>query len=148
MMMSSPRILIATALLCLAPLHMAAATAYKWVDENGETQYSQTPPTATTSELIKTPTAPATNPAPEQMPSGSATQNPADSNPPDAKAKAEDTAVRAENCANARKNLDILKNSPLVTVKDKDGLYHHLTDDERKARIAETQKRIDEFCKP
>ncbi len=148
-MMKSYRALISTALLCLVPLHMAAATAYKWIDENGETHYSQSPPTATKAEVIKTPTSPADAPAPEQKPANTAAQKPVDTKQPlDNKAKAEDAAVRAENCASASKDLETLQNSPRVTVKNKDGLYHRLNDEERKARIEETQKRVDEFCAP
>lgn len=149
MMMPYPRALLTTALLCLVPLHMVAATAYKWVDENGETHYSQSPPPATKAEVIKTPNASATTPTPAQNPASTATQKPVDAKqPPDAKAKAEDAAVRDENCASARKNMETLQNSARVTVKDVDGLYHRLNDDERKTRIEDTQKRIDEFCAP
>ena len=56
--------------------------------------------------------------------------------------------MRAENCASAKKDLETLHNAPRVTVKDKDGLYHRLNDDERKTRVDESQKRVDEFCAP
>ena len=139
MMMSYPRVLLSTALLCLAPLHIASATAYKWVHENGETHYSQTPPTATTVEVIKIPNAAATIPAPAQNNTGS-------SQAPDNDAKAEDAAVRAENCASARKALETLETVENVTVKDKDGLYHRVNDEERKTRSEDARKKIDEFC--
>lgn len=146
MILSCPRLLLALAASALA--QPALATAYKWVDQNGETHYSQSPPTATKTEVIKTPTAPAasvakpaTSVAPKAPATGSAAQP-----TPDAKAKAEDAAVRAENCASARKNLEVLNTAPRVTIKDQNGLYHRLTDEERKARSVEAQKRIDEFC--
>jgi len=148
-MMSYPRALLSAALLCLAPLNMATATAYKWVDENGETHYSQSPPAATKAEVIKAPNASATTPAPEQKHYSTPAQKPAGYNQPsETDAKAEDAAVRAENCANARKNLETLKTAESVTVKDKNGLYHRVSDEERKARSEESQKRIDEFCAP
>ena len=69
MMMPYPRALVAAAILCVAPLHNAAATAYKWVDESGETHYSQSPPTATKAQIIETPTSPVTAPPPTAKPS-------------------------------------------------------------------------------
>lgn len=148
MIMSRPRLLLALASLSL--VQPAFATAYKWVDENGETHYSQSPPTAVKTEVIKTPTGPAATPAVPKAPGAPAAKAPVSDSAakptPDAKAKAEDAAVRAENCASARKNLEVLNNAPRVTIKDQNGLYHRLNDDERKARSVEAQKRIDEFC--
>ncbi|MHB8472298.1 MAG: DUF4124 domain-containing protein [Gammaproteobacteria bacterium] len=150
MIMSRPRLLLALASLSL--VQPAFATAYKWVDKDGETHYSQSPPTAVKTEVIKAPAGPASTPATPKAATAPSAKSPASESAakptPDAKAKAEDSAVRAENCASARKNLEVLKNAPRVTIKDQNGLYHRLNDDERKARSTEAQKRIDEFCAP
>ncbi|MHB8745110.1 MAG: DUF4124 domain-containing protein [Gammaproteobacteria bacterium] len=147
MIMSRPRLLLALASLSL--VQPAFATAYKWVDKDGETHYSQSPPTAVKTEVIKAPAGPAATPKAATAPSAKSPASESAAKPtPDAKAKAEDSAVRAENCASARKNLEVLKNAPRVTIKNPDGLYHRLNDDERKARSTEAQKRIDEFCAP
>ena len=148
-MMPTVRVLVATTLLCLTPLQEALAAAYKWVDDKGETHYSQTPPSATKVEVIKTPsgtpsapasTAPQTN---ESAPAEPATDAAASSEA----AKAEDAAIRAKNCTMARSNLETLKNAGVVTVKDANGLLHNLTPDERKARTEEAENLIKEFCK-
>lgn len=139
------RVLAVTALLGLLPLHGAVAAAYKWVDDKGEVQFSQTPPAAGTSyEVIKTPTssAPAAA-APENTAPSAAT--PATTSP--AAAKAEDAAIRAKNCAGARRNLEILKGSDEeVTIKDANGLLHTLSADERAARRQDAEKNIKEYC--
>ncbi len=62
-MMPIARVLVTTTLLCLLPLQGAVAAAYKWVDDKGETHYSQTPPSATKVEVIKTPSSSASAPA-------------------------------------------------------------------------------------
>lgn len=149
-MMPTTRLVTAITLLCLIPLQGASAAAYKWVDDKGETHYSQTPPTATRVEVIKTPSSPSTSaappiekstPAPE--PESGATGN-ADSN---TAAKAEDAAIRAKNCTIARSNLDALDSAAEVTIKDANGLLHSLTPEERKSRRDEAEKHIKEFCK-
>ena len=146
-MMPTARVLVTTALLCLLPLQgaVAAAAAYKWTDDKGEVHYSQTPPTATKVEVIKTPanadSAPATT-----APQSSDTAPAGTTSTPEA-AKAEDAAIRAKNCATARRNKDALKNTGEVTVKDANGLLHNLTPDERKTRNEEAEKNIKEYCK-
>lgn len=146
-MMPTARVLVTSTLLCLMPLQGAVAAAYKWTDDKGETQYSQTPPTATKVEVIKTPasdpasTAPQTGKAAtdESTADGAAGASNA--------AKAEDAAIRAKNCSMARSNLETLKNAGEVTVKDANGLLHSLTPEERKSRSEEAEKNIKEFCK-
>jgi hypothetical protein len=148
-MMPTARVLATTTLLCLMPLQGAVAAAYKWIDDKGETHYSQTPPNATKVEVIKTPygtrptpatTAPQTGNTAPSEPSADTTSSPET-------AKAEDAAIRAKNCTMARSNLEALKNAGEVTVKDANGLLHYLTPDERKSRSEEAAKSIKEFCK-
>lgn len=141
-MMPTARVLVTTTLLCLMPLQGAVAAAYKWVDDKGETQYTQTPPTATKVEVIKAPVSPSSDPAAASAQTGKT--EPAE--PGDA-AKAEDAAIRAKNCTMARRNLDTLNNTGEVTVKDANGLLHSLTPEERKSRRKEAEKTIKEFCK-
>ncbi len=148
-MKPTARILATTALLCLIPLQGAVAAAYKWVDDKGETHYSQTPPTATKIEIIKTPSSAASTPAsPAPQTSKTTPSEPAAgaASSPEA-AKAEDAAIRAKNCTMARSNLEALKNADEVTVKDANGLLHALTHDERKSRSEEAEKNIKEYCK-
>lgn len=147
MIISRLRLVLAVAVSAL--VQPAFATAYKWVDENGETHYSQSPPAAVKTEVIKPPAGSAASipKASAGVTSKAPATNDSAQPTPDAKAKAEDATVRAENCAIARKNLEVLKTAPRVTIKDQNGLYHRLSDEERKARSAEAQKRIDEFCR-
>jgi len=148
-MMPTARILATTALLCLLPLQGAVAAAYKWVDDKGETHYSQTPPSATKVEVIRTPASSDSAPAVTAPQTGtSAPSEPAAgaADTPEA-AKAEDAAIREKNCAGARRNLELLQTTGEVTVKDANGLLHVLTPDERKTRSEEAEKNIKEYCK-
>ncbi len=144
-MMPTARVLATATLLCLLPLQNAVAAAYKWVDNKGETHYSQTPPAATKVEVIKTPYGSSTPPA-ATAPSSDQPASSESADTPSESAKAEDAAIRARNCSSARNNLDILNGGGEVTVKDANGLLHTLTPDERKTRIDEAEKNISEFC--
>ena len=148
-MMPIARVLVTTTLLCLLPLQGAVAAAYKWVDDKGETHYSQTPPSATQVEVIKTPSSSGSAPAaaaPQTGTSAPSETTTGAGNTPEA-AKAEDAAIREKNCASARRNLELLKNTGEVTVKDENGMLHALTPDERKSRSEEAEKNIKEYCK-
>ncbi len=148
-MMSTTRILTTATLLCLLPLQNAVAAAYKWVDNKGETHYSQTPPAATQVQVIRAPSNSSAAPSTPGVQTG--TNSPSESADgaasPSASAKAEDAAIRTKNCSGARSNLDILNNAGDVTVKDANGLLHTLTPEERKIRIDAAEKSISEFCK-
>jgi len=149
-MMPIARVLVTTTLLCLLPLQGAVAAAYKWVDDKGETHYSQTPPSATQVEVIKTPSSSGSAPAaaaPQTGTSAPSEPTAGAAGTPEA-AKAEDASIREKNCASARRNLELLlKNTGEVTVKDENGLLHALTPDERKTRSEEAEKNIKEYCK-
>ena len=149
-MMPFSRAVIVLALLTLAPLPNASAAAYKWVDQNGETHYSQMPPPDANVQVIKTPRSSST-PGTAQQPAATSKQpdtgKPAGDQTPQAKAKVEDAQIRAENCATARRNLEMLQTKSRVNVKDQNGLYHRLTEEERQAQIKDAQQQIDEFCK-
>ena len=148
-MMPIARVLVTTTLLCLLPLQGAVAAAYKWVDDKGETHYSQTPPSATQVEVIKTPSSSDSAPAatvPQTGTSAPSEPTAGAADTPEA-AKAEDAAIREKNCTMARSNLETLQNADEVTVKDANGLLHALTPEERKSRSEEAEKNIKEYCK-
>lgn len=136
------RVLAIATLLYLIPLQNVVAAAYKWVDGQGETHYSQLPPAATTVEVIKPPPAAAdTAPQIDTASPESGAANPSDA------AKAEDTAIRAKNCTVARNNLAALQSANAVTIKDTNGLLHTLTPAERAAHTEDAEKNIKDFCK-
>ena len=126
---------------------VALAGMYKWVDSEGNVQYSQEPP----------PDRPVTtiNLSPSQVGTPSSTEqasedkSPKDDAPNAQKSeKAQERAkkneeIRAKNCETGRHNLDVYKTQRRVTVN---GEVKALDDNERNKAIEEAQKIIDKNC--
>ncbi|MCG8427948.1 MAG: DUF4124 domain-containing protein [Chromatiales bacterium] len=129
------------------------AKMYRWVDENGTTVYSQSPPPdGKAATEIKARKYPKPAPAPEKTEDDKEEDNSADAETDKekkkelARRKAESDEIKAENCKAARNNLQIYKDIGTRVLKTPDGLYQRLTDEEREKRIKEEKKRVKEFC--
>lgn len=143
-------------ILAISWLGVAEARMYRWVDEDGTTVYSQSPPPSGEAAEIKLNTAPpsplqpspasqtATDTAPDGASPESA-QNPA-AEGPSKEEIAESNRIKAENCAAARSNLDLYTNLGNKLVKTPDGLYKRLTEEERQQKMEESKALIGEFC--
>ncbi len=130
------------------------AEAYKWVDENGVTVYSQTPPPSNVeTQRMKPPPQPK-----ETGGQGSrenleqqyqAMQEREDERKKQAEEskKAEDLQEqRDQNCQAAQHNLKILEGPPRSLVQTPDGEYHRVTQEEREKQKSEAQKMVDQYC--
>ncbi|WP_152226089.1 DUF4124 domain-containing protein [Pseudomonas sp. SCB32] len=142
-------IFLGSLLLALAPTVMAAQV-YKWVDAQGVTHFGAQPPEGTSASAVNTNTAPPKSnfplptPKPVTAPSTDDKQKAADD-----KVKqdvAQEDARRAQNCSQARENLAQLKNNPRVRVKEENGDYRRITEEERQARIGDNEKTIQANC--
>lgn len=138
-------------ILAISWLGVAEARMYRWVDEDGTTVYSQSPPPSGEAAEIKINTAPpspasqtATDTAPDSASPESA-QNPA-AEGPSKEEIAESNRIKAENCAAARSNLDLYTNLGNKLLKTPDGLYKRLTEEERQQKMEESKALIGEFC--
>lgn len=127
----------------------ADARMYRWVDENGTTVYSQSPPPSGKATEIKvqtaTPTPPDNAPATQAESETQAAPEKTASGPSKEQIE-ESNRIKKENCAAARKNLDIYTNLGNRLIRTPDGLYQRLTEEERQEKIKESQAQIDEFC--
>jgi hypothetical protein len=135
------RLLIATALLLVAPL--VAAQAYKWTDANGTVHYSDAPPAQGTkySKVTTTGTVePLAAPAPESS-TDSSDAKPAPGNKP----VANTPQNRAEYCAALKSNIETLKSSGPV-VMDQDGQQKVLDADQRKQQQTTAESQYQGFC--
>ena len=139
------RLLIATALLLVAPL--AAAQAYKWTDANGTVHYSDAPPPqgtkynkVTTSGTVD-PLATATPATSGESGESSNNSNPAPSNQP----MADTPENRAKFCTALKANLDALKSSGPVVMQDGDQ-QKVMNTDQRKQQQAATQAQYQQYC--
>ncbi|GFM67767.1 DUF4124 domain-containing protein [Pseudomonas cichorii] len=135
--------ILAAALSMAVSTTSQAAPIYKWVDAQGVTHFDAQPPAGQQVEEInvqKPPPAPAASTASEPDPQQQEI---------DAKVRKQvraQEAKMADNCEVLRTNLAQLQNNPRVREQTEGGTKR-LTDDERKARVAETQRTIDEYCR-
>jgi hypothetical protein len=142
----------------IAALPLAASTqVHKWVDENGVTVYSQTPPpNATASQVVAPPPPPATKTEDarqalddtiERLDKVSQSRDEADTAQRDSRQKAENEAQVAAACSQARMHLEALESGPPRKIMvGPDGEAKRLSYEELQAEIEETRKFIKENC--
>ena len=132
---------LSPALACLAllawlPAAHAATQVYKWVDENGVTHYTDTPPKEGwqyEERVVLDAT------AVEPMPADAAAAASQAAKPTGPSMKG--------NCEIARKNVDTLTNSPVVTMdRDGDGASEALDTTQRAAELARAQDLVKVYC--
>jgi hypothetical protein len=134
----------------LVACHAWAAT-YKWVDEDGNVQYTQTPPPAgIEAETIQPPPKVDTDAALKQLESQEkqATElQKGRHEEADKRAKAEEElALQKKNCELARKRLASYE-LPRVEYVQADGSRVKATEEERQEQIKKSEDMIKEFCK-
>jgi hypothetical protein len=143
--------------LMIAGTHTMAGTSgkiYKWVDQNGETQYTQTPPPAGMQAIeIRNAPQPADDPAAERARLQQETEalderlKEHQERAARAEVSAKNEQIRRKNCINAKKNLSELHEGGNKRYLMPDGEVMRLTEEDRQKRIAETEAQIAEFCK-
>lgn len=122
-------------------------TYYKWIDEEGTTHFTPTPPPEGDYETVDTttsvvtrsaPAAPAADAEADEADPASEVRMPREGEP--------DPAEIAARCAQAEENLYWLQNRRRIQVERDDGSTEMVEGDDREAMIAETQAFIDEWC--
>jgi cytoskeletal protein RodZ len=141
--------------------------AYKWVDEQGNTHFTEHPPTGQDSEYIgparsqqndngENGQAEEDTAAPEEAAAGetSATeegQKAAGEEKAQTTGGTEDEAALKQrykrNCAVARSNLDKLMSTTKIRYKNDQGEVIRMPDEERLKKIEDAKRQIKEFCK-
>lgn len=124
---------------------VTAGQVYKWVDAQGVTHFGAQPPQGQTAQSLNTATAP---PKPSPAPLEAAGSGESEQRAIDQKVKvqvAEQEAERQRYCTALRTNLAQLQNNPRVRVEDQ-GEVRRLSEEERQARISETQNKISDTC--
>lgn len=128
------------------------AKTYKWVDENGVTQYTQTPPPKGDFQNIKAPPKPAIAPSEakrqlqdkvdaydERRTEGAKSEQEADKT-------RTDTAKRQADCAQAKKNLEYFQTHSRIKFTDKDGNVSVLPEEERQKKMATSRENVQKLC--
>ncbi|CAK0755511.1 putative DUF4124 domain-containing protein [Gammaproteobacteria bacterium] len=137
-------------------LAVAAAPVYKWIDSEGITHYAQEPPPQGNAQSLVPQVTPGVGPERTReileglrksasIDSAARAKDQADQ----AKAQAErdERAARTRRCEEARAHLESLHNYPRVAVKDAQGEYRRVDDDERAALVKRAEALIQKECK-
>jgi len=142
-------ILAAAIVMLVAPAQDAAARIYKWVDEEGNVQYTQKPPPDRPSETVDVATSgPSTAPEDEQEGEQSADAEPGEAEQapaPEQLAMEQEEQIR-QNCEIARNNLKLLESGVRVQTRDEAGNPVILDDEAREEELAEARKQVQTFC--
>ncbi|MBU0902239.1 DUF4124 domain-containing protein [Pseudomonas spirodelae] len=145
------RMIITSSLLLAMSATAMASQVYKWVDAQGVTHFGAQPPQGQEATSINTATPQPKPVASEEKKAAPTFESIADPEQAaiDKKVKQEIAAKEAERkkyCTDMRTNLAQLQNNPRVRV-EVDGELRRLNEEERQARISETQKSITDNCK-
>ena len=149
------RLLLLAALgVCFA----ASAQQYKWVDQNGRTQYGDNPPPGVKATPMRAPAAASSSaPAAAQSggkPASAAEQDAAFRKRQDDAAKAADkaaqtagdTAQKKEQCARSQEYLRSLESGQRIAVTGKDGERAYLDDDQRASETTKARQMVQQAC--
>jgi hypothetical protein len=153
--MRHPLISVLLCALITVATTLANAAVYKWVDENGQTIYSQTPPPAGTGsvERIKAPPRPSSN---SGTPAQKSKNDAAALNEPQSEKKTQEQdkkklqqaeTERKKHCDEMREDVDTLINKPIVRrTSENGGESVVLTTEEREADVKVLRERLKKEC--
>jgi hypothetical protein len=138
------------AILVAAPA--AIGQVYKWVDDKGRTQYSETPPPGVKATRIDTgPAGPAAGPAKapdwkQQELESRKRRIEQDQKDDVAKRQSIEAGNREEICRLARRDLNLLQQQRPIYHTDKDGKQVYLEDSARPAAIERARRDVETHC--
>ncbi len=144
------RIPLVLILSLLAPF-AAHGEMYKWVDENGITQYTQYPPRDGKAEKIKPPPPPAisSEEANEQLKAKTEEFDKRRATAVEQESKRNEEAARqariSKNCEIAQQNMAFLDRGR-PRYREGDGSIASLTDETRQAKMQQAREQVEKFC--
>ncbi len=127
------------------------AKMYKWVDAEGNTQYTQQPPPGDIeAEIIKPPPKVDTDKAQKQFDEKQKQQDSIrktrEEEAEERQKNEKEVAVRESNCALAKDKMARLKDNPRVYSADEYGNRTKLLEEDRQTKLDEARKMIKEYC--
>ncbi|MFP4251557.1 MAG: DUF4124 domain-containing protein [Guyparkeria sp.] len=141
---------VAVIMLALTHQPVEAATIYKSVDERGNVQFSQTPPKDRPSEEVDAVGTPEPNEPPkiDESPSEEEPESSeGDPSDPATETKVVDREKARETCRQAREQRESVANSGnQLMVRDEDGKYQPMSEEQRKERLKRLDAIIEEAC--
>ena len=129
------------------------AKTYKWVDDEGQTHYTQQAPKNRPSIVLNAPPPPATKPklAQKEIDTLIERQQGVYEEREEERRLEEEERVQKEKqeeyCSVNKHNLQEYINNPGRRMIDSDGNVTRPTDEQRQAKITEIEKRLEEHCK-
>jgi len=138
--------LIVTTLLAAGVFSSAAQakTFYKWVDETGATHYSERKPNDQEAEAVSIRGGRTTS---AEEPAATPTTSQAEPEAPAQTAAAEPPNLKdPERCAAAQENMKTLTTYARIRVQGDDGEMRYLSDEEKQAKMTESQQAVNEAC--
>ncbi len=140
-------------LICLSIIFSASLNAgaiHKWVDEDGNVHYGDSPPVSVTSKSVRVISAPSDpgKALPRLDTSGEPDADSASNPPagePDPSTLPDDQAKIA--CDEARKDLKTIARSKRIRLKSADGTTRYLSTEEIAERRKKAEKDIEDFCR-
>ena len=139
---------IVVAALALAVAPVASADLYKYVDKNGKTVYSDTPPADADSKRLSAPPPPASN-GKSYVERDKEAQKGREKVGDDAKKTAEKEKAEAQKrqrCEQAKSNLQIYTDGGRILKNNDKGEREYMSDEEIEAERGKMQKIVDEAC--
>ena len=133
-------------LILLASMSLNAGSIHKWVDEEGNVHYGDSPPVSAKTEGVRVQGAPS-NPGKALPRLGSPGTSSADGSSTDAAngdQVPEDQAKLA--CDAAREDLKVIGNSSRIKLKSADGSTRYMTSEEIEERKTQAEADVERFC--
>ena len=138
-----------TLAIAFAATGATVAGVYKWVDENGVVHYSEIRPLDYEAENLR-PRSDGTTDEEARRKLDALIDRAQDKNvettPDDRQQALTRASRRKENCDTARENLRLLESGVRIRANDAEGNAYFLDDDERQAKLVETQSQIQANC--
>lgn len=142
----------ALALAALVTATTLYAQVYEWKDENGKTIYSDQAPVGNVRQLRKLDVGPASASAPAQKSAADRElefrkrQKEAQDNAQKTSKEQTASTAQAENCANARRQLQALESGERISLRDDKGERYYMDDAQRDQEIAKTRQAVQSYC--
>tara|TARA_R110002111_G_scaffold208904_2_gene272924 strand:- start:1267 stop:1722 length:456 start_codon:yes stop_codon:yes gene_type:complete len=130
----------------------AYAEVYKWVDNAGQTHYSQLPPTQYEADIIKTRPGPKVEPAQSQQAVDTMIEQQAtdaalrEENKIKKTQQAEQRETKSKNCEIAKSNLTKYQNKPNGRTRNAAGEYIRIDENDRQQKIKQLKQDIQKYC--
>lgn len=126
------------------------AAMYKWIDENGRTHYSQSPPNSgveveTIEPRAKVDTDSANKEITEQSKKAKELRDKRLSKEEQKRKVEQDADIKEKNCNQVKKSYTSYQ-KPRITLENNDGSSRILSEEERQKGLNKAQEQIDDFC--